>query len=187
MKKVVAVFLLVAMLTSFSYAEDILKGFGVNVSSLSDDELASIINEAKGELENRTNSDNESEVIKFPGVIFDEYDCVVEVKTLEASIYKGNLFVDVNAYIENNTSYNIEVDMTIMSIDDWDLNDMLHTDGTKVTQGKKANGKFDYIFRDMNLNNLDDIGTFEFYISIWDTDRNTHNLYKSEIMVGDFV
>lgn len=187
MKRFFAVMMsLIVLVFATASAEDVFATYGIELSSLSDAELSKMAEMIDDEINARNQSEGSVGAVYFPGVIFDESGYTVDVKQVSCTEYEGNLIIDMETHVQNGTDYNIEVDLSIESIDGWDTRSSVGTSAIRVSPQKKTAGSFSFFLRDMGYKSIEDIGSFEFEISVWDKDKSLHNLYRSDILTGDF-
>lgn len=186
MKKLVAV-VLALLLASFACAEGVLSKYGIDIDALTNEELNAIVIESENALKARSEVEAETTAIPFPGVIFDKEGYILEIKDISASVFEDSLIIFMDAYVENNTHYNVEIDLGIESVDGWDTSDSVGSEGIQVAPNKKANGQMIFMLNGMGYSSVSDIESFEYEISVWDKDKSLHNLYRSEIIKAYFA
>lgn len=153
----------------------------IDYAGMSDDELTAMIEQASEELASR-HKDDDGDAVHFPGVILDEPEYKLTVNDVSGCLVEGYFLVTLDVTAENNSEYDIEIDLCIDSVNEWDLE--WCTGSIRVSNGKKAKGEMWLLFLDIDLESFDDIENFEFYVSVWDKGRSLFNLYKSETMTG---
>lgn len=179
MKKAIAgivLFLILAMAVG-AFAEP------MDFASMKDEELKALIEAATEELNSRKTSDDSEEVYHFPCVVLDTGEYKLEITDYRIMEYEGSLCIFFDVIAENNSDYNIEIDMGFDSIDNWDVRNLSSTASMLISAGKKAKGEMSFVvfqFSDTEVEN------FEFGVTVWDKDRSIYNLYDSGTLKGTF-
>ena len=172
----IVLFLVIAM-TVCAFAEPI------DFTSMTDEELQVLIETATNELNSRKVSDDSEEIYHFPCVVLDTEEYKLEITDYQLMDYEGSLIIFCDVIAENNSDYNVEIDMGFDSVNDWDVRDLTSNERLLVSAGKKAKGQMSFIifqFSDAEVKN------FGFGVSVWDKGRSLYNLYDSGELKGTF-
>lgn len=156
---------------------------GIDFGSMTNEELTALIESAQNELNSRMDT---SEVKVLAGEILNADGYVLSVESVSSMQYEGNLFIIMDVVAENNSEYDIEIDMSFESINDWDVRDTMASEAVLVSSGKKTQKQFTFIAFNMGLTELSDIESFEYELSVWDKGRTLFNLYRTDVIKGRF-
>lgn len=156
---------------------------GIDLSSMTNEELTALIESAQNELNSRNDG---SEINLLIGEILNADGYVLSVENVSSMQYEGNLFIIMDVVAENNSEYDIEIDMSFVSINDWDVRDTMASEAVLVSSGKKTQKQLTFVAFNMGLNELSDIEIFEYELSVWDKGRSLYNLYRTDVLKGAF-
>lgn len=158
----------------------------IDISTMTDEELEALIADARTELDSRrSNADGKEDVYRFPCVILDVDGYKLEVLNVSTSEYNGNAMVNLDVIAENTSEYDIEIDLSLTTIGEWDFSDKSLSEGVKVKSGKKSKDTMMFYIRDFDVASVLS-SDFEFEVSVWDEGRSLHNLYRSAPLKGAF-
>lgn len=156
---------------------------GIDLGSMTSEELTALIESAQNELNSRK---EESGINILAGEILNADGYVLSIENVSSMQFEGNLFIIMDVIAENNSEYDIEIDMSFESINDWDVRDTMASEAILVSSGKKTQKQFTFIAFNMGLNELSDIECFEYQLSVWDKGRSLYNLYRTDVLKGVF-
>lgn len=166
--------LFVLLIGSVAFAESI------DFASLSDDALAQLIADAQAEQRSRK-AQNADAAYQLPCVVLDVDGYKLEVTDVYSHVYEDDLILTMDVHAENQSEYNVEIDMSLKSYGDYDLSDSFQSEAIRVSSGKKANGTYDFYIRKFTDKS---VKNFEFEVSVWDKDRSLYNLHRTETLKG---
>lgn len=153
----------------------------VDFSALTDDELANLIADAQAEQRSRRTDQDGEYIYELPCTLLDIDGYKLEVTDVYSYSYENDLILTMEVFADNQSQYDIEIDMSIESFGDYDMSDSFLSESIKVSSGKKANGSYDFYIRKFADTSIKD---FEFEISVWDKGRSLYNLYRTETLKG---
>ena len=122
--------LFVLLIGSVAFAESI------DFASLSDDALAQLIADAQAEQRSRK-AQNADAAYQLPCVVLDVDGYKLEVTDVYSHVYEDDLILTMDVHAENQSEYNVEIDMSLKSYGDYDLSDS-SIRGNKGFQRKKG-------------------------------------------------
>lgn len=166
--------MLVIMLCSVAVAESI------DFAALTDDELAQLIADAQAEQRSRKAQDADA-AYQLPCVVLDVDGYKLEVTDVYTHVYENDLILTMDVHAENQSEYDVEIDMSLISYGDYDLSNSFQSEAIRVSTGKKANGTYDFYIRKFTDTS---VKNFEFEVSVWDKGRSLYNLYRTETLKG---
>ena len=169
-----AIISLVIMLCSAAVAESI------DFATLTDDALAQLIADAQAEQRSRKASDD-GLVYKLPCVLLDTGDFKLEATDVSVFDYENNVCIFMPVNMENNSEYDVEIDMSIEAFGDYDVRWTSSSGSVLVSSGKKVIDQMDFLITGISDTSIRD---FEFEISVWDKGRSLYNLYRTETLNG---
>ena len=106
--------MLVIMLCSVAVAESI------DFAALTDDELAQLIADAQAEQRSRKAQDADA-AYQLPCVVLDVDGYKLEVTDVYTHVYENDLILTMDVHAENQSEYDVEIDMSLISYGDYDL------------------------------------------------------------------
>ena len=170
----IIVSLFVILIGSVAFAEQI------DFASLSDDALAQLIADAQAEQRSRNVQDTDA-AYQLPCVLLDTEDFKLEITSVSVFDYAGSICIMMPARVENNSAYDVAIDMNIKSFGDYDVTWQASSSAIYVSSGKKAVDQMDFMFMGIDDKTIKD---FEFYISIYDKGTPGNKVFTSEILHG---
>jgi hypothetical protein len=182
MRKLLALLLMMLVFcVPVAFAEN-----SIDFSALTIEELEELIDLAQKEIDNREVSIQPNDSYVFPCEILNVGGYRLEIKSVSSYAYNGTLHLEFDVLAENTSPYDIEIDLSFVSIDEWDVRDSMFTEAIEISAGKKATGNMSFTCRGVEKDSIDEIESFEFELSVWDKGRSLYNLYRSEILKGKF-
>lgn len=159
----------------------------IDFSAMTTEELEAFIVDAKTELANRQNNEDNTEasdeVYHFPCVILNTEGYKLEVLSVSRYEYEGSTLITLEVAADNTSEYDIEIDVQFNTMGEWDISDSSNSEAVRVKSGKKIKDDMTFYIRNINATEIND---FEFEVSVWDKGRTLYNLYRSELLNGTF-
>ena len=152
----------------------------IDFSALTDDELAQLIESAQAEQRSRKASDD-GLVYELPCVLLDTGDFKLEATDVSVFDYENNVCIFMPVNVENNSEYDVEIDMSIEAFGDYDVRWTSSSGSVLISSGKKVIDQMDFLITGISDTSIRD---FEFEISVWDKGRSLYNLYRTETLNG---
>ena len=153
---------------------------GIDFAAMSDDELAQLIADAQAEQRSR-NAQDVGDVYQLPCVLLDTEDFRLEITGVSAFEYAGSFCIMMPAKVENNSPYDVEIDMSIKSFGDYDVTWQASSSYILVSSGKKAVDQMDFMFMGIGDTSIKD---FDFTVSVYDKGQPGHKLMETETLHG---
>ena len=114
-------------------------------------------------------------------MLLDTEDFKLEITSVSVFDYAGSICIMMPAKVENNSAYDVEIDMNIKSFGDYDATWQASSSAIYVSNGKKAVDQMDFMFMGIDDKTIQD---FEFYISIHDKGTPGNKVFTSETLHG---
>ena len=160
---------------------------GIDISALTTAELKELIVSIQKEIDNREDATLSDQSYTLPCEILNVDGYRLEILRVGELSYDGTLILQFDVLAENTSPYDIEIDLSFVSIDDWDVRDSMVSEGIKVSSGKKSSGEMMFVCFGIEKASINDIESFEFEVSVWDKGRSLYNLYRTETLKGKFA
>lgn len=159
----------------------------IDFSAMTIEELEALIADAKTELANRQNNEDNTdasgEVYHFPCVILNTDGYKLEVLSVNRYEYEGSTLITLDVAADNTSEYDIEIDVQFSTMGEWDISDISNSEAVRVKSGKKTKDAMTFYIQNIDATSIND---FEFDVSVWDKGRSLYNLYRTETLKGTF-
>ena len=166
MKKL-AIFVVVMLLCTFAFAENI------DFSGMSDVELNHLIEAAQAELKSR--SGEETTANSDDMVILDHNDLTVTIKDLrvESDWLYGDSALIIDVVEVNNSDKKLNFNGSTISVNGWQVDSSAYGE---LEAGKKSKGTFKLKLEDADISSLEEVKELEFVFTVFDDDLNFEEL-----------
>lgn len=142
----------------------------IDLSTMSDEELSSLISQAQQELNSRKSADGNDQI-----VLYDSNNIKWYITGYEVSSWSS--YLTLNSIVENNSNADITINVETLTVDGWDVSAWFYA---QATAGKKTKEDLSFNMEDANIERVDDISNIEASIRIFNS-KTYNNIDQTSV------